>query len=198
MKKNNLRGFALTILSIALITTIGCEGPTGDTGPAGAQGPQGEVGPQGPQGPAGTANVIYSEWIAFEASNWSDAYSRFGQTRRDYPITETQITAEILSMGTVAVYVRIPVNPTIEDQVFFLPWIYGLTKGIAQRLAFELSPETINIYFHDVVDQSVDPGSFGSGVEYRYVIIPGGTAAKQVFPDFTNYHDTMNFYGIKP
>jgi hypothetical protein len=197
MKKNNLRGLAVSILSIALIISIGCEGPTGNDGPAGAQGPQGEVGPQGPQGPEGTANVIYSDWIGFDVSNWSEANSAFGQMRRDYPVMETAINDEILSMGTVAVYVRIPGNASIQDKVFYLPWIYNLTKGVAQRLAFELSPQTINIYLHDLVDQSADPGTFGNVVEYRYVIIPGGTAAKQVFANFSNYQETMEFYSIE-
>ncbi|MDX1640624.1 MAG: hypothetical protein R3220_02935, partial [Balneolaceae bacterium] len=142
------------------------------------------------------ANVIYSDWIAFDSSKWSDAYSAFGQTRRDYPVSESAISAEILSMGTVAVYVRIPGNATIADKVFFLPWIYNITKGLAQRLAFELSPETITIYFHDLVDQTLDPGSFGNQVEYRYVIIPGGIAAKEKYPDFSNYYETIEFYGI--
>lgn len=118
--------------------------------------------------------------------------------RRDYPVTETAINDEILSMGTVAVYVRIPGNPSIQDKVFFLPWVYGLTKGgVSQKLAFELSPETINIYFHDVVDDSVDPGTFGSLVEYRYVIIPGGTPAKATSLDISDYFAVMKYFGIK-
>lgn len=99
-------------------------------------------------------------------------------------------------MGTVAVYTHIPGKLSIAENVYHLPWIYNLTKGLAQVLGFELSPGKINIYFHDLVDQSIDPGSFGTQVEYRYVIIPGGTPAKANVPDLNDYHAVMEFYGI--
>lgn len=194
MKKNNLRGLTVFIFSIALIISIGCEGPTGDTGPAGAQGPQGEVGPQGPQGPEGTANVIYSDWIAFNNAEWDEPTSLGGQTRREYPVSVSQLNEDILMMGTVAVYVRFD---TVADRVFPLPLILPLTSGSEQQLDFELELNTIVITLHDIEDNSVDPGTFGSVGQYRYIIIPGGTAAKQALPDFSNYHETMEFYGIK-
>lgn len=177
-------------LAIALATGA-CEGPTG---PQGDQGPQGAQGPQGEQGPEGTANVIYSEWTAFDVANWSEAQSEYGQMRREYPIDVPELDAEILATGTVQVYARVP--GTLGDKVFPLPWIYGLTKGIAQVLGFELEPATIIINFHDLVDDSVDPGTFGSGAEYRYVIIPGGTTAAPV--QGADYHTLMDQWGIDP
>lgn len=186
----------LLSLSILLAFGFGLAGCEGPQGPQGEQGPRGEQGLQGEQGPEGTANVIYSNWTAFADSNWSDAHNEFGQTRREYPIDVPEINEEILSMGTVKVYVRIP--SVLGETVFPLPWIYGLTKGIAQVLSFELDPGMIVINFHDLVDDSEDPGTFGSVVEYRYVIIPGGIpAGKAKSLDLNNYQEVKEYFRIK-
>lgn len=196
MRVKIIRYIGIVLTSILLIPAMGCEGPEGPTGPAGSQGSQGEQGPQGPEGPPGTANVYYSNWTPFDASNWSDAYSRFGQMRRDYPIDEPLIDEEILAMGTVAVYIRIPGNA--GDTVFSLPWVLHINKGLQQMINFELDPQLIVLNFFDLVDDSVDPGTFGNNVEYRYVIIPGGTAAKAKLPDLNDYQAVVEFYGIEP
>lgn len=196
MKIYNLRGYVVLLTGIALLLTTGCEGPEGPTGPQGLQGAQGPQGEQGAQGPPGTANVYYSDWTAFDASNWSDAYSRFGQMRRDYPIDESLVDEEFLTMGTVAVYVRIPTSA--GDSVFPLPWISHITKGLQQVLNFDLLPGQIIINFFDLVDDSVDPGSFGGIAEHRYVIIPGEVLTKVNMPDLSDYNSVLNYYGIDP
>lgn len=188
--------FFYIILSVIMVLgsgLMGCEGPEGPTGP---QGPQGEQGTQGPQGEEGTANVIYSDWTSFDSANWSEAYTQFGQMRRDYPIDESAIDEEIMASGTVMVYVRIPGNT--GDTIFVLPWVLHITKGLQQMLNFEIHPGQIVINFFDLVDDSVDPGTFGDNVEYRYIIIPGGTSAKTAFPDFNDYYAVMEYYGIDP
>lgn len=186
----------LIVLSFSL-AGISCEGPEGPTGHQGPQGETGAQGPEGPQGEEGTANVIYSDWTEFDSSNWTDAHSEFGQTRREYPIEVPEIDEEILAIGTVQLYVRIP--SVLGDTVFPLPWIYGLTKGNAQVMGFELDPGMIIINFHDLVDDSDDPGTFGDVVEYRYVVIPGGMAtAKMKSVDLNDYQAIMNHFHIKP
>lgn len=193
MKTGYLSVLVTLLFSVALVMAVGCEGPEGPTGPAGPQGAQGE---QGPEGPPGTANVYYSDWTPFDASNWSDAYTRFGQMRRDYPIDEPLIDDEILAMGTVAVYIRIPGNA--GDTVFSLPWVLHIVKPLQQMLNFELDPQLITLNFFDLVDDSVDPGTFGDIVEHRYVIIPGGMPAKAIMPDLNDYYAVMAYYGIDP
>lgn len=175
------------------VASLGC---TGSEGPTGPEGPQGEQGPQGPQGPAGTANVYYSDWTPFDVGNWSDAHSAFGQTRRDYPIDEPLIDAEVLATGTVAVYARIPT--VTGTKVFPLPWIYHLTSGNAQVLDFELNTALINIGFYNLVDDSTDPGTFGDIVEYRYIIIPGGMPAPAMQPSLEDYDAVLSYFGIAP
>lgn len=195
MRTSIIKYLLIVISSTSLLFIMNCEGPEGPTGPAGPQGPQGEQGPEGPQGPEGTANVIYSDWIAFNNADWDEPTSLGGQTRREYPVSVSQLNEDILMMGTVAVYVRFD---TVEDRVFPLPLILPLTSGSEQQLDFELELNTIVITLHDIEDNSADPGTFGEVGQYRYVIIPGGTAAKQTLPDFSNYVETMEFYGIQP
>lgn len=209
MRKVYMRGFAVLAVSIAFMIVAGCEGPEGPTGPigpqgelgpqgtAGTQGPQGEQGPPGEDGEDGNANVIYSEWITFDETNWNEPNTIGGQTRREYPISESQITDVILASGTIAVYARFDVAP-ITNRVFPLPLILPLTSGNEQQLAFELELGTIIITLHDIEDHTIEPVTFGSIGEYRYVIVPGGTPAKAKLPDFNDYQAVMNYYGINP
>lgn len=189
-----------TIFLISIVTSLfvftACEGPEGPTGPAGPQGPQGEQGPEGPQGPAGTANVIYSDWTSFDEDNWSAAFSSFGQTKREYPVDEPEVTQDIIDQGTVAVYVRFGGTP---DRISILPVIEPISSFDDQVLDFDLALETIIITFHNLLDNSVDPGTINPATEFRYIIIPGGTAAnKAASPDINNYYEVMKYYGITP
>ena len=94
----------LIVLSFSL-AGISCEGPEGPTGHQGPQGETGAQGPEGPQGEEGTANVIYSDWTEFDSSNWTDAHSEFGQTRREYPIEVPEIDEEILILKKYGILV---------------------------------------------------------------------------------------------
>lgn len=188
MKKNNLRGLAVFILSTALIISIGCEGPTGDTGPAGAQGPQGEVGPEGPQGPEGTANVIYSEWITLSDLEAPSDTTVLSRTYRKWEIPASGLTQEIIDQGTILVYF------TLEGVVLPLPSTFGGANPIYVTFA-PFQPGTLSILAQNL-DNTVS--GLNSAIQFRYILIPDGTPAKQKQPDFTNYHETMDFYGIKP
>lgn len=187
-----MRGLLVLMISAAFLIAASCEGPDGPTGPEGPQGPQGE---QGPEGPPGTANVIYSDWMAFDETNWNDPTSLGGATRREYHIPVSQITSEILSQGTVAVYIRFD---TVEGRVFSLPLTLGLNTSAEQNLDFELEEGTLIITFHNVEDNSTDPGTFGDVAQLRYVIIPGGTPAKANPPNLDDYHAVIKYFNITP
>lgn len=183
----------ITALAVFALLFSACEGPEGPTGPAG---PQGEQGPQGPEGPEGTANVIYSDWIQFDESNWSESYSLFGQTRREYPVQVSDLSQDILDQGTVAVYVRFAGTP---EKINSLPVITPISGFDNQVLDFELELESIVMAFFNVVDEDSDPDTIGSQNEFRYVIIPGGTSAnKAVTPDMSDYQAVVEYYGIAP
>lgn len=188
--------FKISCLLLFSICMIACEGPDGPQGPQGLEGQQGVQGEQGPQGPAGTANVMYSDWVPFELSNWGGATNLGGQTRREYPIAEPLLTDDLLTMGTVAVYARFS---TVDNRVFPLPLTLPLTSGNEQQLDFELELNTIIITLHDIEDNNVDPTVFGDIGEYRYVLIPGGTplSISGESLDFNDYPSVMDYFGIE-
>lgn len=188
--------FKISCLLLFSICMIACEGPDGPQGPQGLEGQQGVQGEQGPQGPAGTANVMYSDWVPFELSNWGEATNLGGQTRREYPIAEPLLTDDLLTMGTVAVYARFS---TVDNRVFPLPLTLPLTSGNEQQLDFELELNTIIITLHDIEDNNVDPTVFGDIGEYRYVLIPGGTplSISGESLDFNDYPSVMDYFGIE-
>jgi hypothetical protein len=189
MKTRYLSQFASLLF---VVLAVGCEGPEG---PPGQQGEQGEQGEQGIQGPPGTANVIYSDWTEFDLANWSDSYTFFGQMRRDYPVTVSQIDEDIIDMGTVMVYVRFS---GATEKVFALPAILPLGPG-DNVLEFYLEVGSIVLSMHNVPDSSLDPGTFGTGNHFRYIIIPGGVSAtKATMPDLNDYYAVMAYYGIDP
>jgi len=181
----------LAVLILVSCTKAGPQGPAGNTGGAGPQGP---AGPQGNQGPAGNANVIYSNWTDFNIANWSGSMNEFSLTIRQYPIAETKITNNILDSALVLVYVKFIGIPTPQA----LPLIDPITIAKPQYLGDELSAGEIIIVFYDINDTN-DPGTFGTGNEYRYIIIPGSALARRSSPgpDYKDYQAVCTYYGIQ-
>jgi hypothetical protein len=117
--------------------------------------------------------IYYSPWTNFDTNNWSNSLTFFGQTRRDYQIQVPQIDAAILAGGTVMVYIRLGGSST---RIQPLPILGPVTTTARdQILNFRLQSGLIVIEFHTLTDRTIDPGTFGSGNQYRYVIIPGNT-----------------------
>src|SRR5690606_30967211 len=78
----------------------GPRGATGTTGSRGATGPAGPRGATGAKGDPGTANVIYSDWIT---PTWAGSITY----QKTFDIDASDITGDILSHGTVLVYLGI-------------------------------------------------------------------------------------------
>jgi hypothetical protein len=112
--------------------------------------------------------VIFSDWIPFDASVWSAPFSFFGQNRRNYSIEDTTITDDIINSGTVAVYVKFSGT---ANNIQPLPVIQSIIQVKNQFLGHFLQPGKIVLFFHNM-DDELDPGTIGSGNNYRYVIIP--------------------------
>lgn len=190
MKKNKMRGLAVFVFSMAIITAIGCEGPEGPTGPQGAQGPQGDQGVQGTQGDPGTANVIYSGWIVLSDLEAPTDTSVLGRSYMKYNIPASDLTQEIIDMGTILVYFRLtgtvlqlPTSFGGADPIYitFSPFVVGTLSILSQNLVSNTST------------------GLNSTIEFRYIFIPGGVAAnKENLPDFNNYNAVVEYYGIDP
>lgn len=152
------------------------EGPQGPAGIQGEQGEQGETGAQGPAGPkgaTGTANVIYSAWLDIDLKSGIYAGTYYAK------ISAPKLTQALFDKGILKVYVRhntmeweIP-NPNFRD--LYLRFSVGFVEFF--------SPQDWDA---------------NSGYQYRYILVPGGTAARRSAPevDYSNYRAVCRFYGI--
>jgi hypothetical protein len=175
----------LKLFMLSLVITIGACSKEGDVGPAGAQGPAGEQGPEGPEGKPGTANVIYSPWMDI---TWNGINEPAYKTMR---IDEDKITSEFLENGgTVLYYIR--QKTTDFEVVLALPHflgsihMYGVTQISSGQSRVGLAAQT--------QDGSDIPADFFSGLQFRYVLIPGGTVTGRMR---TDYETIKALYNIR-
>jgi len=180
------------ILSMALIMTIvscGKEGPAGATGPAGPAGPQGPSGPAGPAGATGTANVIYSDWldVTFQPQKDTNGDTLSWQAS----ITAAKLDANILSKGEIKVYVNLntPTSPTVVS----LPIDPFVWNAIISPI-YEIGKITLV----GDADYSTFTQNNVKSLQYRYILIPGGTTARtsnQI--NWKDYKQVQAYLGLK-
>jgi hypothetical protein len=94
------------------------------------------------------------------------------------------------------VYIRLVSSPDTAEP---LPWFGPLTTAPGdQVLNFNYQIGQISVILHNLTETSEDPGTFGNPNAYRYIIIPGGTAAGRSanYLDLNDYDAVMKYYGI--
>jgi hypothetical protein len=188
------------MLPIMLITMtvlfIACskEGPAGAKGDTGAAGPAGPAGPNGPKGDSGVANVTYSAWLdvgyAPDTIHTGAIIDTIGWFSG---INAPKITNDILNRGVVKVFLN--ANTPAQPAVLPLPLtdLVGLTGVLNIHTIFSLG--TVNLYATDNASTFTITGGIKVW-QYRYVIIPGGVAARSAI-DWNNYESVKKYLGIK-
>ena len=189
-------------LAITVIV-VGC-GKDGDTGPAGSPGPAGPPGPpgspgangaNGANGAPGTANVIYSAWTNVTYEAIKDTNNGIVDTLAWVAeIAAPKLVDSILNRGEIKVYLNAgtPASPA----VFPLPLfdVYVLTGVFNINLYF--TQGFISLYSTD--DASTEPDN---SWQYRYILIPGGTAGRAApggkTVDWNNYNEVKAYLGLK-
>lgn len=189
MKRTQVAGLQklfFFVLAIALTVTAckkGDTGPQGEKGDKGDPGATGNNGPKGDKGDPGTANVFYSPWLdlTFTHDVTDDYYYHL--------INEAKITDEVLSSGEIKVYLNF--GSPEEKLVIPLPYF-----GFANIQTF-YGESTIEI------DANADVSSFTDTqnkkrFQYRYIIIPGGTALRSSTNiNWNNYEEVKKHLGLK-
>lgn len=164
----------------------GQKGDTGATGAVGATGATGAVGPQGPAGPqgeAGTANVIYSDWFTPAFVDWQ----KITEKSYLYSIIETKVTQDIIDKGVVLAYSR----QVASGPAYLLPMMLETNSGLTNyNIAAALGK--VNITFTELLDIQGKPAT---GLQYRYVIIPGGVKSR-AYIDYTNFNEVAKAFSI--
>jgi hypothetical protein len=160
-----------------LLGVSACEGPQGPVGPAGQNGTQGPAGPQGPVGPTGSANVIYSSWT--KSTNWGgwQPANVFGVNRSFFDINAPALSQEVLDRGVVLVYTKLT---TDNNQMRQLP-VTVYAQFTEELLDFSVVLNRIRIW-STPIRPPVPPSP---NYEFRYVLIPGGQAARVSYEKLT-------------
>lgn len=161
----------------------GLQGPKGDTGATGATGPQGPAGPAGGSGTGTTINVIYSDWFTPAFVDWQ----KITEKSYLYSIIEAKITQDIIDKGVVLAYSR----QSVGGPAYLLPMMLETSSGLTNyNIAAALGK--VNITFSELLDIQGKPTT---GLQYRYVIIPGGVKSRANI-DYTNFDDVAKAFGI--
>ena len=187
---------AITIL----IAACSKDGDTGAAGPAGPQGPAGSNGAAGPAGPAGPAGasdaskVIYSAWlnVTFDpASADSSVWSA--------DISAPKLVDSIINKGEIKVYWNIGSDSTNGQFITSLPVIDLFLFGDLVSVNPYYSPQSIFLLAtHDISSFILRGFNY---FQFRYVLIPGGTAARPgpngKTIDWNNYKEVQQYLGLK-
>jgi hypothetical protein len=179
MKKMSL--YALLLCGICIFAACGKDG---DVGPAGEQGETGAAGPQGEKGADGTTGIIYSNWLDVRYNPITgdfDGDNLLDTAAYEISIDVPKLTDEILTNGDVKVYVNLgsAATPNIVPLPFFdIFGGYSINPSYATGKITLLATHGFNTYEDEGVKIQ----------QYRYVLIPGGTAARTAkVIDWNNY-----------
>ncbi|SFW87973.1 collagen-like triple helix repeat-containing protein [Chitinophaga sancti] len=182
----------LLLLAIAMFM-FSCS-KDGSTGPKGDTGATGPAGPTGPKGDAGTANVIYSDWltVAFKADTIHTSGGGIDTIGYFADIAIPKLDAAIISSGEMKVYVngKTAASPLVSP----LPY-YDVYTNLNIHATFSVGG--VGLYSNGDVSTYVD-NTGAKRWQYRYVLIPGGTAARKATTvDLGDYNAVKAWLGLK-
>ena len=140
-------------------------------------GPKTDSGWGSPINLKGTANVMYSSWITIEggAGEWT-AKELATDSLRYHDIAANSLNEEIVNKGVVNVYADFRDLSTNLNHIYALPM--SDLPGIGGSFYFMYNDQNIRIAYFDENSPQTDPGDLNVDTKFRYVIIPGGVAAK--------------------
>ncbi|GAA3951977.1 hypothetical protein GO495_12465 [Chitinophaga oryziterrae] len=177
--------FVASLLCLSLFNACSKEGPTGPKGDTGETGATGAAGPTGATGPVGTANVIYSAWTY--AHNFNDSTVDNSNIKAGY-VDAPKITSTILNSGDVKVYF------TYGGGTFILPYTSN-AGGKPNTISF--TPLLSKILIYRFTHDNSNSIALSTLLQYRYVIIPGGVAARKNNINWDNYAEVAAYLGWK-
>lgn len=188
MKHMFLRSTYALVVTVALLFTACKKGDTGPAGEKGDTGDKGTAGATGSTGKAGSANVIYSDWIDVTFNAVDTAYEGV--------ITAPKLVDSIIQKGEVKVYwnINTPASPTIVS----LPYAdNGLIFGLKDFLVFPII-QSGSIFLESTYNVSSRTASTGEKIfQFRYVLIPGGVAARTATVNWDDYNQVKAYLGLK-
>ncbi len=184
----------LMLLFLITIVFANCKkGDKGDPGAAGATGANGATGPTGPQGPkgdSGTANVIYSQWLDVAFLPDTVHNGTVIDTLGFYTdIVAPKLDSAIVAGGEMKVYMNLGSagNPFVVP----LPYL-DIYTGISLAPTFSVQ----DIFIYSNADASTVTQNGMKFLQFRYILIPGGTNGIPKQTDWSNYNQVKSTFGI--
>lgn len=187
----------LLLLSLAaVVLSCGACSKEGDAGPAGETGAPGPVGPSGPAGADG-AGIIYSDWLDVAYDPIVGDYDGDGleddTAAYETVIPAAKLTTDILTTGEIKVFINIG---TADDPVIYpLPYTdlfagYSINPTFAAQEIYLLATNSFQTF--------TDSENGKKYQQYRYILIPGGTAAREGKKiDWNNYSEVKAYLKLK-
>ncbi|GEO10875.1 collagen-like triple helix repeat-containing protein [Segetibacter aerophilus] len=192
MKQKLLTIHCSLFLAIAILfASCSKEGPAGATGPAGPAGPTGAPGAPGvpgAPGAPGTANVVYSAWL-------NVTFTGTDSTGYDATIPAPLLVDSILNRGEIRVYLNLGSDSTNAQFVVPLPMVdFFLFNGLV----------TMSPYYSNKAIELASNANLSSRkirnfnyLQYRYILIPGGKAARMESKiNWDNYDEVKKYLRI--
>jgi hypothetical protein len=183
-----------TLLLLSVVLFLFSCGKDGSTGPQGDPGATGPAGPTGPKGDPGTANVIYSDWltVTFKADTLHTSGGGIDTIGYYAEIDIPKLDDAIISTGEMKVYVN--QNTAADPVVSPLPY-YNVYSNLSISATFFKGG--LELYSNGDVSTYVDNNG-AKNIEYRYVLIPGGTEARKAKTvDMSDYKQVKVWLGLK-
>lgn len=163
-----------------------------EDGKDGVDGMDGVDGIDGAPGNPGTANVIYSAWLTAPAAT---AETIDGTSGLSTSINVPQLSADILSKGTILVYM------SFGGGTYMLPYT-STAGGSVNTITAISSLQKIKIFrFKHIGDGTTV--SLSTSLSWRYILIPGGVQAatsRIAKPDYSamSYEEVCAYFNIQP
>ncbi len=169
MKKMTWGRISLFVLSVTLLAAA-CSKPKDGT--------NGKDGAAGATGATGTANVIYSAWtsVTFTIASDSSAYLA--------TIAAPKLVDSILQKGEIKVYVN--TGTTSSPVVYPLPFATSILDYFSAAKISLVGDGNYSTYIN----------SGATYFQYRYILIPGGTAGRSAI-NWNDYQQVKQWLGLK-
>lgn len=180
----------MLILLVSAVFLVSACGKDGDAGPAGTAG---EKGDKGDPGTPGTNGIIYSDWldVMYEADTIHTSGGTVDTIGFYAIIPAPKLTAQLLATADVKVYINL--NDASDPVIAPLPYVEQ--SGLVIRFVASAGELTI--------DANVDPSTYTANgkkyLQHRYMIVPGGTAARHAGSDvnWSDYSAVKAYLGLK-
>jgi hypothetical protein len=195
--RHKLSAFYCTLFLAIAISFASCskEGPAGATGPAGPAGPAGPPGAAGvpgtpgAPGAPGTANVIYSDWL-------NVTFTGSDSTGWEATIPAPKLVDSILNRGEIKVYWNAGSDSTNSQFILPLPVFDLFLFGDLVTMNPYFSNQSIGLISN--YNLSSRKVRNYNTLQYRYILIPGGKAAREASGvDWRDYNQVKKYLRLK-